>query len=207
MFNRISILTIALIFGSSLQWSGYQYGYQTYPDRTQHSHPYGHPGATPVPGPNSDMSQLIMSSLLNPAANPSSNLKGSDFLKAWNEQYGYSMTELGAVQENIACRTKCRRMEQEPVCGDYNMTRYFNSCDAECDQVTFNKVNLRYDDKCCCTEAMMSLEVGNLVCVAEKGNISSNSDLKLVLNQCLANCLTKTGDELNQRDIDEVVSC
>lgn len=211
MTSKITLITLAMALQTTFAWSGYQYGYQTYPDTIQHSHPYGHPGAYPVPAPTVDMTQLIMSSMIDPAQNPGHHLKGRDFLKSWNERYGYNMVELGAVQENIACRTKCRRLESSPVCGDYNKIRYFNSCDAECDQVTYNTNNLRYNNKCCCSEDELSLEQGDLVCVSRNNGDTSvgttgNTVLKLILNQCMANCLTQNGVSLAQND-DYVFPC
>lgn len=178
--------------------TNYTYSYQAYPDRVAHSHPFGHAGAYPTPYPNSTMQSLLMASLLNPAAYPlNTGTTNTNFQKAWNDHLGNDLVNNGAIQQNLSCRAECRRQAESPVCGS-NMTRYFNECDAQCDQITYSTENLRYNDRCCCDEDDLSLAQGNLTCVLATANDFTNVSTRLIVNRCLANCLTQNGDSLAQ---------
>jgi hypothetical protein len=141
-----------------------------------------------------------MRSLLNPASDPNLRSHGgkTNFTKQWNQEFGYNFLGIEAIQENIGCRARCRRLSEEPVCG-VNMTRYFNSCDAECDQVEYNSTDLRYGNTCCCKDHEMSLTAGKVYCIAEPDWLrSSGIAPKLILNACLMVCLEKSGDSVAQ---------
>lgn len=202
MLTRLLIITALCAPLSAF----YSYGYQTYPDRTAHSHPFGHPGANPTPYPNQTMQQILMASLLNPAPHPQqTGTFNTNFQKAWQGHMGNDMINQGAIQQNVSCRADCRRQSEDRTCGS-NMTLYFNECDAQCDEVTYSTENLRYNSQCCCTDEQMSLDQGKLTCVLATQNDYSTASLRLVLNQCLTRCLTLNGDSLAQ-DNDMVSPC
>lgn len=207
----IKLFLVASLFaaGTLSQDNYYNYNYQNYPLYFDHLY-QGRPvrgstlsGSTPL---DNMLLQSTMRSLLRPAVDPNRRVSRSSFLKEWNDRFGYNFTSIEAVQENIGCRARCRRLSESPVCGE-NMHRYFNSCDAECDQVTYNTENLRYNNTCCCTDSMMPLTSGNVYCVVELPWIKGTSGApKMVLNECLLLCLQKNGDSVAQNN-DSVVVC
>ena len=182
------ILGVILIHSSMCQ---YQYNYQLYPSHqggnTQagyHSHVGGH---SIYGGTNTQTSQsmldLILKSLISPTASPNDTFSSSgDFVNLWNTKFGYNLSSIGAIQENIGCRTRCLRLSESPVCGT-NGTRYFNSCDAECDQVSYGTGNLRYNNKCCCDDTEVQLSMNTLSCY------TVNSQQLMVVTQCMMKCL------------------
>ena len=205
---KITVI-LALVFTSTLCVT-YNYNYQLY-DLFQHqlrqgpAHPASPFGASTSPM-NAAAIQLALKSLLSPSVSPNTSVSSTNFLKSWNSEFGYNFASLGAVQENIGCRARCQRLSEVPVCGDTNFVRYYNACDAECDQETYNTSNLRYNNNCCCTDASLSLDKGDLVCISDSLSELGDSHLKMVLNQCLAKCLTQNGDKLEQ-DNDFSVPC
>ena len=203
-------LTLALIsLPLSAQNQYYNYNFQNYPvhfDQLYH----GRAASGGAFGNNSPMDQMLlqsaMRSLIKPGVSPNQRVSKTSFLNEWNSRFGYNFMSLEAVQENIGCRARCRRMSSSPVCGD-NMTRYFNSCDAECDQVTYGTSNLRYNNRCCCTDNMMALTSGNLYCVVNMPwTKASATPPFLVVNYCIMNCLQRSGDSLAQGS-HSVVGC
>jgi hypothetical protein len=129
------------------------------------------------------MLDLILKSLISPTASPNDTFASSgDFVNLWNTKFGYNLTSIGAIQENIGCRTRCLRLTESPVCGS-NGTRYFNSCDAECDQVTYGTANLRYNNKCCCNDDDVNMTVNNLHCYTVGGTMT------MVVTRCMMKCL------------------
>lgn len=199
------LLTIALFCALvSSQTQYYRYNYQNYPlhfdslyqGRPANRGPYG--GNTPL---DNMMMQSALRSLLNPGVSPNRRVSRTNFLKEWNTRFGYNFMSLEAVQENIGCRARCRRISESAVCGD-NKTRYFNSCDAECDQITYNTSMLRYNNVCCCNDNQMSLLTSDIFCVVAptwvKGTTTAGLGPKMIVNGCLLECLTKMGHSLAQ---------
>lgn len=225
------LLVFSLFCVSTLSWAqGYKYNYLNYPVQFNqlnhgtpsqgghgHTHKHTHKGQTtqvngqgPFGGNSLMKNQLtksVLRSLLTPATNPNptSGISGNkSFSDQWNQEFGYNFLNIEAVQENVGCRAKCRRMDESPVCGD-NMTRYFNSCDAECDQVKYNTVDLRYNKMCCCKENMMTLNSGSVFCVVP-ANWVKTVPPNMVVNECLLVCLQKKGDMIAQGS-DMIVPC
>lgn len=207
--NKV-LLTTALLFAfASAQTEYYRYNYQNYPvsfDALYHGRPasrgpFG--GNTPL---DNMLLQSVMRSLINPGVDPNRRVSRSNFLKEWNNRFGYNFMSLEAIQENIGCRARCRRVTESPVCGS-NKTRYFNTCDAECDQVISSISLLRYNNTCCCNDDQMSLVSGRVFCVIESGwTKASNEPPKMIVNSCLYECLTKMGHSLAQNS-DVVRGC
>lgn len=200
-----SILTISVV--SQTQY--YNYNYQNYPVHFDQLY-QGRPANGGAFGNNTPMDQMLlqsaMRSLIKPGVSPNQRVSRSSFLNEWNSRFGYNFMSLEAVQENIGCRARCRRMSSSPVCGD-NMTRYFNSCDAECDQVSYGTENLRYNNRCCCTDDMMALTSSSLYCVVTLPWTKGGADApKMIMNHCMMNCLQKNGDSIAQ-DNDSIVGC
>ena len=191
----------------------YNYNYQNYPVYFDHLYQGRHAGASGAYGGlNGGSTQLnnmllrsTMRSLLSPAVSPNARTTNTSFVNEWNNRFGYNFLSLEAIQENIGCRARCRRLSESPVCGD-NMTRYFNSCDAECDQVTYNTTNLRYSNNCCCMDNQMALTSGSVFCVVTLPFDKSTGTPKMILNSCLLTCLQKNGDNIAQNG-DSVVPC
>lgn len=202
---------VLLVTGVFSVASSYKYNFQNYPlhfDALYH----GKPRNRGPPGHGGPMeNQLIrsaMRSLLNPATGPGvrSGSRKDNFTKEWNKEFGYNFINIEAVQENVGCRARCRKMDENPVCGS-NMTRYFNSCDAECDQVKYTTNNLRYNNACCCYDSEMTLEASKVYCVAERGWTKSSSVIpKMIINKCLFVCLEKNGNKIAQNN-DKVYPC
>lgn len=206
------ILLASLLAASTVATTpGYNYNFQNYPlyyDDLYHGRPRR--GGGPFGGGESPLSNQLtrsaLRSLMRPAVDPNVRNHGmGSYRSEWNKELGYDFLNLEAFQENIGCRARCRRLSEEPVCGD-NMTRYFNSCDAECDQVTYNSTNLRYNKMCCCDESWLSLHSGNVFCVAEVGWVKGNTPPKMIINQCLLVCLEKFGEKVNQEN-DQIYPC
>jgi len=208
--NRL-FLTISMLFALTHCWTPTQnYNYQNYPvyfDDLYHGRPRNRGPGNHGPLDN-QLTRSAMRSLLNPAQGPNVRTHSGqfDFKKQWNKEFGYNFLGIEAIQENIGCRARCRRLSEEPVCGE-NMTRYFNSCDAECDQVTYNTDDLRYNKTCCCKDNEMSLAAGMVHCIAKFDWVrGSGEPPKMILNTCLMNCLEKSGDKVAQ-DNDMVHPC
>lgn len=192
--------------------ASYKYNFQNYPVHFDHLY-RGKPRSAATPGFGGPMkNQLLhsaMRSLLNPATDPGtrSGSTKDNFRKEWNKEFGYSFINIEAVQENIGCRARCRRLDENPVCGVNNMTRYFNSCDAECDQEEYSTTTLRYNNVCCCQDSEMSLLAGKVFCVAETGwTKGSNTPPKMIINKCLFVCLEKKGHSIAQNG-DRIYGC
>ena len=205
------LLSSALLFtvlAAQSNSNHYNYNFQNYPlyfdqlyqGRPARSGPFA--GSTPL---DNMLLRSTMRSLLRPAVDPNRRTSNTSFLKEWNNRFGYNFMGIEAVQENIGCRARCRRLSESPVCGA-NMTRYFNSCDAECDQVTYGTENLRYNNQCCCLDSQMSLTAGNVFCVAPLPFNKQTDTPKMILNDCLLTCLQKSGDNVAQNN-DSVVPC
>lgn len=199
--QKILLTTALLCALASAQTPYYRYNYQNYPlhfdalyqGRPPSRGPYG--GNTPL---DNMMLQSVMRSLLAPGVDPNRRVTRTNFLKEWNNRFGYNFMSLEAVQENIGCRARCRRLSESPVCGD-NKTRYFNSCDAECDQVTSNTSNLRYNNTCCCYDNQMALTAMKVFCVVGPTWKKGTGTLpNMIVNSCLYECLTKMGHSLTQ---------
>ena len=187
-----------ILIQTTLCLDSYNYNYQIYPlhfsdfhyanaQANNHSHAGGHSiyGST-NPQISQSMLDLILRSLVNPAASPNNTVSSTgDFVKLWNSQFGYNFTSIGAIQENIGCRARCLRLDESPVCG-VNGTRYFNSCDAECDQISYSKDNLRYNNKCCCSDDEISTKVDNLSCLQN----DNTKDIYLSVTSCMMKCLS-----------------
>jgi hypothetical protein len=205
----IKHLFLTSLFIASM-WSQnlYNYNYQNYPVYFDHlyqgraAQTGGLQGSTPL---NNMLTRSAMRSLLSPAVSPNVQTNNSSFIKEWNNRFGYNFLSIEAIQENIGCRARCRRLDESPVCGD-NMTRYFNSCDAECDQVTYGTANLRYNNSCCCLENQMALTSGSVFCVVELPFDKSTGTPKMILNSCMLTCLQKNGQNVAQNS-DTVVPC
>ena len=196
----IFILGVILIQAALCQ---YQYTYNKHPLHSSdfhyanaltpgHSHAGGH-GSSIYGSTNPQVSQsmldLILRSLVNPAASPNTTVSSSsDFVRLWNTQFGYNFTSIGAIQENIGCRARCLRLTESPVCG-VNGTRYFNSCDAECDQVSYSTANLRYNNKCCCDDNEISAAVGDLFCLTDP-LANGGTVYYLSVTRCMMKCLS-----------------
>ena len=188
----------AILIQTALCQSKQLYNYQIFPvnsadfhyanaQSNAHSHAGGHSvyGST-NPQISQSMLDLILRSLVNPAASPNNTVSSTgDFVKLWNSQFGYNFTSIGAIQENIGCRARCLRLDESPVCG-VNGTRYFNSCDAECDQISYSKDNLRYNNKCCCSDDEISAKIYSLACLID----SVNGDYYLNVTRCMMKCLS-----------------
>lgn len=205
------ILTLSILSSLTYCWAKQQvYNYQNYPlhfDDLYHGRPRnrGPYGGTPM---ENQLTASAMRSLLKPARGPNVRLNGgkTNFTKQWNKEFGYNFLGIEAVQENIGCRARCQKLSEDPVCGE-NMTRYFNSCDAECDQVKYNSKDLRYDNTCCCKDYQMSLKAGKVHCIADQDwKRKSGIAPKMILNDCLMVCLEKFGDKVAQNG-DKVHSC
>jgi len=207
------LLICSLFVASAFTWAKqYNYNYQNYPlhfdDLYHGSRQHGN---SPFGGDsimNNQLTKSALRSLINPAHSPGVhgglNPKGS-FTKQWNQELGYNFINHEAGQENVGCRARCLKMTESPVCGS-NMTRYFNSCDAECDQVTYGTDMLKYNNMCCCLKESMSLDIGKLYCVVEKQWNKLTTVPKMIVNECLMVCLERKGMKLNQDD-DKVVPC
>lgn len=194
------------MIANAFTWeSKYNYNYQNYP---VHFNDLFH-GPGPDQGPfggdsimNNQLIKSAMRSLINPAKSPGAH-KGlgpnASFRNQWNKELGYSFLNHSAGQENIGCRARCLKMEESPVCGS-NMTRYYNSCDAECDQVTYGTSMLRYNNMCCCDEDSLSLKIGHLHCIVKSGFNKNNNRPKLIVNKCMYQCLEKKGESLVQEN-------
>ena len=188
-----------ILIQTTLCLDSYNYNYQIYPlhfsdfhyanaQANNHSHAGGHSiyGST-NPQISQSMLDLILRSLVNPAASPNNTVSSTgDFVKLWNSQFGYNFTSIGAIQENIGCRARCLRLDESPVCG-VNGTRYFNSCDAECDQISYSTDNLRYNDKCCCSDSEISVAAGELFCLRDSVTVAS---YYLSVTKCMMKCLS-----------------
>lgn len=162
----------------------------------------------PTPPSNNLLLQSVLQSLLGQASTQAATQTVSpvSFLDQWNAKFGYNFMSLESVRQNISCRARCRSLTESPVCG-VNMTRYFNSCDAECDQVTYSTDNLKYNKRCCCSSDMMSLVAGNVYCVVQLPWVKGSTSLpKMVVNGCILNCLQKSGNMITQ-GTDSVVGC
>ena len=205
---KILLTSALLICLTSAQNNYYNYNYQNYPVHFDHLY-QGRPANRGPLGGNTPMDNMLlqsaMRSLIRPGVDPNRRTSRTSFLKEWNQRFGYNFMSIEAVQENIGCRARCRRLSESPVCGD-NKTRYFNSCDAECDQVGYNTSNLRYNNSCCCYDNQMSLASGAVYCVVDSTFVKATSQPFMVVNSCLLECLTKRGDSLAQ-DNHKVISC
>ena len=202
------ILLASLFVAATLSQNDYyNYNYQNYPLYYDHLYQGRANRGGPMAGSTPLDNQLLrstMRSLLRPAVDPNRRTSNTSFLKEWNNRFGYNFMSIEAIQENIGCRARCRRLSESPVCGD-NMTRYFNSCDAECDQVTHGTENLRYNNSCCCLDSQMSLTSGNVFCVAALP-FNKTGTPKMILNDCLLTCLQRNGDNVAQEN-DSVIPC
>lgn len=201
--QKFILATALLCVSVSAQTQQYSYNFQRYPfdfnslyhgrPAQRSSSPYENNSAL-----NNLLAQSALRSLLNPGVSPNRRVSRSNFLKEWNNRFGYNFMSLEAVQENIGCRARCRRLTESPVCGD-NKTRYFNSCDAECDQVKYNTNTLRYNNTCCCDDNQMLLTTGNVFCVVDTSWVKgATPGPKMILSSCLLECLTKMGDSITQ---------
>ena len=218
------LLILICLFSAPLiaQENSYYYNYQNYPTHfgqiyNGHGGHGGHGGqgmgggygGNPYGGNtslNNVLLRSVMGSLVRPGVSPNNRTSKNDFLKLWNQRFGYNFLSLEAVQENIGCRARCRRMSHSPVCGA-NRTRYFNSCDAQCDQVTYETSTLRYNKMCCCDDNSMDLTAGNVMCVVDNTyHPVTNNAVKMILNRCMYMCLEAHGDKVAQNS-DMVVSC
>ena len=206
--SKILLITTLFCSVAWAQTNYYNYNYQNYPvhfDQLYHGRPANRGplgGNTPM---DNMLLQSAMRSLMNPGVDPNRRTSRTSFLKEWNTRFGYNFMSLEAVQENIGCRARCRRLSESAVCGD-NKTRYFNTCDAECDQVTYNTENLRYNNTCCCFDNQMSLASGNVFCVVSLPFNKNTQAPKMIVNSCLLECLTKNGHSLAQ-DNHTVMPC
>lgn len=208
----IKYLVLASLFMAGMfsqTTSSYNYNFQNYPvyfDHLYHGRHATNNSASGQSGLNNMLTQSALTSLLNPAVSTNVRSNNVNFMNEWNNRFGYNFLSLEAVQENIGCRARCRRLSESPVCGD-NMTRYFNSCDAECDQVTYGTGNLRYNNQCCCLDSQMSLESSEVYCVSDQTNFDKSIHTpKMILNECLLICLQKNGDSVTQNS-DSIFGC
>ena len=199
--SKLLLVSSLFIWTALAQNNYYNYNYQNYPVHFDHLY-QGRPANRGPLGGNTPMDNMLlqsaMRSLIRPGVDPNRRTSRTSFLKEWNQRFGYNFMSIEAVQENIGCRARCRRLSESAVCGD-NKTRYFNSCDAECDQVTYNTSMLRYNNTCCCTDDQMSLTTGSVTCVVSGTTFDKATQQPLmVVNSCLHECLTKSGDSLAQ---------
>jgi len=206
--SKLLLISSLLIWTTLAQNNYYSYNYQNYPVQFDHLY-HGRPANRGPLGGNTPMDNMLlqsaMRSLMKPGVDPNRRTSSTSFLKEWNQRFGYNFMSIEAIQENIGCRARCRRLTESPVCGD-NKTRYFNSCDAECDQVTYNTNLLRYNKSCCCYDDQMSLLTGKVSCVVENSSDRRGTAPFMIVNKCLHECLTKRGHSLAQ-DNHIVVNC
>ena len=182
-------ILVAIMFQSTFA----QYNYQNYPVQFSslhnvypvQSHPNNIYGSSGTQQNQQAMMELVLKSIAAPNVSLNDTVNNTtDFVNMWNTQFGYNFSSIGTIQENIGCRARCLRLDEKPVCGS-NGFRYFNSCDAECDQVTHNTTNLRYNKKCCCDDIEVVETNGSLMCLRTTAGGTSF----LTVTQCMYKCL------------------
>ena len=153
--------------------------------------------------------QTLSANVSTSTPSSSSSSKNS-FSNQWNSYYGYNLTTVDATAGNVACRGRCQKLASSPVCGS-NRIRYFNPCDAQCDGIAYGTSDLQFSGKCCCPNEEMSLKKRERVCLVNKvvknNDLLDKEDVFMVMSQCMANCLTQSGQKLEQKTTQTLRMC
>lgn len=129
------------------------------------------------------------------------------FKNQWNAYFGHNLTEVDATAGNIGCRGRCQKLTSAPVCGT-NGIRYFNACDAQCDGISYNTTDLRFNNKCCCPAADLSITGDKRICIVKAGSSTLvNTNVFMVMSKCMYNCLSKSGDSVTQTSTQSARYC